>query len=740
MSNSGLRAHRDKIFISYRRDDARGASGRVWDWLRIAFGRDRLFRDVAEIGAGRWRNKIEQALASSTACVAVIGRRWADSTNLPRLLDSNDVVRHELESALAFGDRDELTVIPLLVEDIQLAQLPTSKLPSSLQPLLSDWNVLALTESGWDDDSRRLIQAISESTGLPVNPELEVWLALLAGARRGLKMAYSATPVVADAPETEVQLLDGLLHRAASAEPPERPDLQMALEALATGNTLLAEASFEHELQFSRQQRQTAEQSLIQERRREGEAASHIANLALLRGDLSKAIHYFQMALEAMPDNHDAALELGYAWISRGELDKAYDRFQWVITQTQSLNYNRDHARAWRGLGDVLMLRGEGPNAADAYHKALALALELVRLDSTNPQLQRDLAISHNRIGATFLTQGNSESALAAYQAALAIQEFLRKQIGSTSQVLRDLSVGQEKIAAVLTSRGDNVEALAALQYCQSLRTQLLNQEPDNTQAQRDLSVIHENIGDAFHSRGEIDNALTAYRTSLELRQLLTCRDPENRQWQRDLSVIQEHVGSILFEKGERDDAFAFLQASLSIREKLLCHDPSNTQLKRDCFVSHIKLGEISLATGDDDRAGIYFHAAEVIAKELVQHNPTNAQWKRDWFVSTIKLADLHLAQACDQQALVYCEASLAIAEELVQTDPMNQQWQLDLVMACARLGNLGSYLSPEMMRHVLQRGRHTLQILRDREQSSHQQSWLDWFDDAIAALDHRNA
>jgi len=37
--------------VSYRRDDARGASGRLYDWLRIAFGRKRLVRDVAGIDA-----------------------------------------------------------------------------------------------------------------------------------------------------------------------------------------------------------------------------------------------------------------------------------------------------------------------------------------------------------------------------------------------------------------------------------------------------------------------------------------------------------------------------------------------------------------------------------------------------------------------------------------------------------------------------------------------------------------
>jgi len=80
---ASLGSGRTCIFISYRRDDARGASGRVWDWLRIGFGRELVFRDVASIGAGKWQQKIEQALAASKACVAVIGRRWADATNLP---------------------------------------------------------------------------------------------------------------------------------------------------------------------------------------------------------------------------------------------------------------------------------------------------------------------------------------------------------------------------------------------------------------------------------------------------------------------------------------------------------------------------------------------------------------------------------------------------------------------------------------------------------------------------------
>ena len=256
--STALAAERSCIFISYRRDDARGASGRVWDWLRIGFGRERVFRDVASIGAGKWRQKIDQALATSKACVAVIGRRWADATNLPRLQDPNDMVRHELETALANGDQEVLTVIPLLVEDAQLAQIPADQLPESLRPLLADWNVLALSESGWDDDTRRLIEAIAAATGLPVNPELEEWMALMAGAQQGLAMARGTEASGAVGRQGEEQALESLLHRAAGADPDERPALKAALAALANGDTLLAEASFEQEVEASRRLRLAA--------------------------------------------------------------------------------------------------------------------------------------------------------------------------------------------------------------------------------------------------------------------------------------------------------------------------------------------------------------------------------------------------------------------------------------------------------------------------------------------------
>ncbi len=463
----GLAVERSCIFISCRRDDARGASGRVWDWLRIGFGQERVFRDVASIGAGKWRQKIEQALAASTACVAVIGRRWADATNLPRLQDPNDMVRHELETALASGDQEVLTVIPLLVEDAQLAQIPVDQLPESLRPLLGDWNVLALSESGWDDDTRRLIEAIAAATGLPVNPELEEWMALISGAQQGLSMARGTEATGAVGRQGEEQALESLLHRVAGADPEERPALKAALAALANGDTLLAEASFEQEVEASRRLRLAAEQLAASEGRREADAARNVASLAVVRGDLSKAVRYFQMALEVNPEDLDAALQLGNAWIRRGELDQAGTVFAALIEQAKAAQDLSLEGWGFNGRGDVLVSQGDGPGALAAYQAALVIAEGLSKRDPANTEWQRDLSVSLIKMGDVLVSQGDGPGALAAYQAALVIAEGLSKRDPANTHWQVDVALSCAKLG--------NLDSLLLIQERQEYLSRGLN-------------------------------------------------------------------------------------------------------------------------------------------------------------------------------------------------------------------------------------------------------------------------
>ncbi len=301
---------RDHIFISYRRDDARGASGRLYDWTRIAFGRDRVFRDVHSIGVGKWREKIDGALARSAVCMAVIGPRWANADNLPRLHDAGDRVHHELATAL---DNDEITLVPTLVEGADVPK--AADLPAVLQPLVETWNACRVTEEGWEDDTRRLIAQIADATGLSVGPDLDELLHNAGAAEQRVAELEQTRHLQAGQIDALRHTVDELRSKLAEAPVTDRPGLAEAFAALARGDSLAAEDAFEREYEA---QYRAADEA----RRMMAEAARNVANLALLR-DVAKAVAFYRKALAAEPEHAETARLLGHALILLGDLADA---------------------------------------------------------------------------------------------------------------------------------------------------------------------------------------------------------------------------------------------------------------------------------------------------------------------------------------------------------------------------------------------------------------------------------
>jgi len=146
------------IFINYRREDAAGHAGRLFDSLGNHFA-GRLFMDVDTLEAGvDFVDAIEQAVGSCEALIVVIGREWLtvkDKAGRRRLDDPADFVRLEVEAALA----RRIRVIPVLVQD---APMPgAEELPASLARLARR-NAIELSDARWAYDADRLAHAIQE--------------------------------------------------------------------------------------------------------------------------------------------------------------------------------------------------------------------------------------------------------------------------------------------------------------------------------------------------------------------------------------------------------------------------------------------------------------------------------------------------------------------------------------------------------------------------------------------------
>jgi len=143
------------IFISYRREDSAGHTGRLFDRLSEHFGKDHVFMDVADIHPGLdFVDAIDKALGSCDAFVVVMGTQWtsiADATGRRRLENPEDFIRLEIARALQKNRR----VIPALVQG---AAMPGPQdLPADLKKLCR-LQALELSDTRWDYDVSQLIE------------------------------------------------------------------------------------------------------------------------------------------------------------------------------------------------------------------------------------------------------------------------------------------------------------------------------------------------------------------------------------------------------------------------------------------------------------------------------------------------------------------------------------------------------------------------------------------------------
>jgi hypothetical protein len=139
-----------RIFISYRREDAPGHVGRLYDDLVARFGKGEVLVEIEPIQAGAdFVRSIKSTVGSCDVLIAVIGKQWIfaeDGSGHRRLDNPEDPVRLEVQAAL---ERDDILCIPVLVQD---ARMPDSaELPKPLAPL-AHHQALVVSEIQWSQD------------------------------------------------------------------------------------------------------------------------------------------------------------------------------------------------------------------------------------------------------------------------------------------------------------------------------------------------------------------------------------------------------------------------------------------------------------------------------------------------------------------------------------------------------------------------------------------------------------
>ena len=156
-----------RIFISYRREDSAGWTGRLVDRLKERFGSESIFIDIDTIEPGAdFTEALRKAVESCDTLLAMVGPRWVsvtDKTGKPRLHDPSDWVRVEIAAALT----RKIRVIPVLVGGATMPR--TEFLPDDLDGF-AQRQAHELSDRRWTYDVEQLIKVLSSDIQRHIDP------------------------------------------------------------------------------------------------------------------------------------------------------------------------------------------------------------------------------------------------------------------------------------------------------------------------------------------------------------------------------------------------------------------------------------------------------------------------------------------------------------------------------------------------------------------------------------------
>ncbi len=330
-----------RIFISYRREDSAGHTGRLYDSLQAHFGRENVFMDRSGIDSGQnFVDAIDTAVRSCDALVAIIGKEWLTCVGAGgrRLDDPGDFVRIEIAGALERG----IPVIPVLVEGTTMPS--AGALPDPLKPLAKR-HAHELSDARWSYDVGRLIEATEKLAGKP------------RGWQRRTKLSLAAALAL-------VAILGTMFFIRTLGEPDPGLDADAyasrGTQHLTSGDYDRAIADFDRALELdprpeSYYNRGVAYYSkndvdkaiadwnnAINLNPRDGRAYRQRGNAYSIKGDYSLAMADYNRAIELEPTDAKAYYNRGLVFKARGEAAKATADFTTVLTLANDGDAERD--------------------------------------------------------------------------------------------------------------------------------------------------------------------------------------------------------------------------------------------------------------------------------------------------------------------------------------------------------------------------------------------------------------
>ena len=415
-----------KVFVNYRRDDARDIAARIRDRLAATFGDANVFMDVDDLLAGqRFDKELEKALGQTDVFLAVIGPRWVELLAERQASGERDYVREEIAGALQRG----IVVIPVLIE--RTAMPRADALPEDIRDLaLHQTHEVAHARFGRDVED--LVEAIrsgrkaarAEGGGGAATVRWIGAVSVGVLVLGGVVLAYQIGP-----PDrgTEAKRQE---EQAKAAEKAKQKEIERA--AAAAWKKAVEEAQAKLAADEAEHQRRLLK---VKEFERAVEAKFLTC---FAQGDCDVAIANINEVIKFDPRNANAYAGRGFVYAAKGDYDRAFADFNKAIEfdpRNASVYYyrgsvyakKRDHDRAIANFNKAIefapqdasayLYRGTTYAAKGDYDRAFADFNKAIEINPRN-------ASAYYIRGTTYAEKGDYDRAIADFNKAIEIDPW----------------------------------------------------------------------------------------------------------------------------------------------------------------------------------------------------------------------------------------------------------------------------------------------------------------------------
>jgi tetratricopeptide (TPR) repeat protein/predicted Ser/Thr protein kinase len=277
-----------------------------------------------------------------------------------------------------------------------------------------------------------------------------------------------------------------------------------------------------------------------------------------------EAIKAYENLARVLPDNSDVGEVLARLYEDSGNLGKARDYYQKILTS------NPKDIGATIDLGRIQLKSGDAQASLEPLNRAYSLA---VQVDN-----QEQKATSLHLMAVAYRMLSKPDEVLRSEREALTIW----RQIGQQ----RGLAFSLNEMARAQASLGNAKDAMANFGEALQIRRDIGDK--------RGLGDTLIDMGNLADDRGDHDGALKDYKEALQLE-----REIGNESL---MATCLNNIGSVYSEKGQYEDALTYLQQVLELRQK--------SNVPQDIVDAEHNLGQALTSMGEYDQAISYYMKA----------------------------------------------------------------------------------------------------------------------------------